>query len=193
MSPVDDAIDGRGEEWFVALYECCYDDVLRYARRRVDEESARDVAAETFVVAWRRPDVVPAVALPWLYGVARRVLANESRRVRRQDRVTMRVAAMRPSPIDETHRVGETQIMAAALAELSAADREAVRLIAWEGLNLSDAALAAGCSRGAFAVRLHRARRRLQAAVGGEQSEAPSIREHPVARIEPTCEPGTEL
>ena len=43
--------------------------------------------------------------------------------------------------------------------------REALLLIAWEGLSVSEAAVVVGCSRGAFAVRLHRARRRLSVAL----------------------------
>jgi RNA polymerase sigma factor (sigma-70 family) len=148
----------RGDQWFVALYEACYDDVLRYARRRVGEETARDIAAETFLVAWRRIETVPSPALPWLYGVARRLVANESRRQRRQDRVTARTAALMPALSDATHSVEERERVAAALGTLSAADLEAVRLIAWEGLDNREAALAAGCSRGAFSVRLHHGR-----------------------------------
>ncbi|MCO8271077.1 hypothetical protein M1L60_10780 [Actinoplanes sp. TRM 88003] len=53
--------------------------VLRYARRRVDDEQADEVVAETFVVAWRRLAEIPAAELPWLFGVARRVSANVRR------------------------------------------------------------------------------------------------------------------
>ena len=159
----------RGEDWFVALYERTYGDVLRYARRRVDEESARDAAAETFTVAWRRLDAIPDVPLPWLYGVARKVLANEMRRARRQDRIPAEIANIPLVSPDVAHRIGEAEIVAAALAELSAADLEAVRLIAWEGLDLREAAIVVGCSTGAFAVRLHRARRRLERAISRQQ------------------------
>src|SRR6478609_5677293 len=86
----------RDEKWFVELYNSAYSDVLRYARRRVDEDAARDAAAETFLVAWRRLDVIPAQPLPWLYGVARGVLANEARRSRRQIRTARRIATSLP-------------------------------------------------------------------------------------------------
>jgi RNA polymerase sigma-70 factor (ECF subfamily) len=48
----------------------------------------------------------------------------------------------------------------AALAQLGERDREALLLHAWEGLDHADAGTVMGCSPGAFAVRLHRARRR---------------------------------
>jgi RNA polymerase sigma-70 factor (ECF subfamily) len=166
---------GRDEKWFVGLYERTYTSVLRYARRRVDEDLARDVAAETFLVAWRRRDGIPAEPLPWLYGVARGVLANESRRTRRQGRTTRRIAASSPkvSP-DQSARVGEAELVAAALATLSDRDREVISLVAWDGLEPHAAAQVVGCSPGTFAVRLHRARRRLQLALANQEAQEPA-------------------
>ena len=66
---------------FERLYRANYDRVLAYGLRRTDPERARDATAETFVVAWRRLADVPPDPLPWLLGVARRVLANERRAV----------------------------------------------------------------------------------------------------------------
>jgi RNA polymerase sigma-70 factor (ECF subfamily) len=161
---------GRDEKWFVELYESAYGDVLRYTRRRVDEEAARDVAAETFLVAWRRMHVIPADPLPWLYGVARGVLANEFRRSWRQRRTAGRIAGSLPEvPTDHSERIGEAEIVAAALATLSEGDREVISLVAWEGLEAQAAAQVVGCSAGAFAVRLHRARRRLQLALADQE------------------------
>jgi len=157
---------GRDEKWFVELYERAYADVLRYACRRVDEDTARDAAAETFLVAWRRLDVIPAEPLPWLYGVARGVLANESRRTRRQGRTARRIAASPPvAPRDHSDRIGEK--------ELSEADLEVISLVAWEGLEAQAAAQVVGCSTSAFSVRLHRARQRLQLALADQQVERP--------------------
>jgi RNA polymerase sigma-70 factor (ECF subfamily) len=165
---------GRDEKWFVELYERTYAGVLRYARRRVDDDAARDVAAETFLVAWRRLDGIPAEPLPWLYGVARGILANESRRSRRHDRTAKRIAASsRNVPADQSDRVGETALVAAALATLSESDREVISLVAWEGLEAGAAAQAVGCSAGAFAVRLHRARKRLQLALADQHVMPP--------------------
>jgi len=68
----------RGDR-FNELYQAQYETVLRYALRRTDPETARDAVAETFLVAWRRLDTVPAdqaQATPWLYSIARNVLAN---------------------------------------------------------------------------------------------------------------------
>jgi len=61
-----------------------------------------------------------------------------------------------------------------ALAGLRERDREVLLLVAWEGLEPARAAAALECSRAAFAVRLHRARRRLAAALErAEQAGSP--------------------
>ena len=70
---------------FRVIFEAHYDAVRAYARRRCARlEDADDVVSETFTVAWRRlRDIPPGSELPWLYGVARRVLANQRRSERR--------------------------------------------------------------------------------------------------------------
>src|SRR5918997_1497412 len=82
---------------FERLYDAHYAAVLAYALRRSGRTIAHDVAAETFLVAWRRLEVVPVDAAPWLYGVARRVLANERRAENRRAALAERMRAM-PAP-----------------------------------------------------------------------------------------------
>src|SRR3954467_10904065 len=81
-------VDELAQRRFTHLYEQHYWSVLRFLLRRLGEEPrSRDLTAEVFVVAWRRLDELPDPVLPWLYGVARRVLANEYRSQGRQDRL----------------------------------------------------------------------------------------------------------
>jgi RNA polymerase sigma factor (sigma-70 family) len=170
---------------FTQLYEQHYDAVMRYAARRTDPDTARDVVAETFLVAWRRLDTVPgraAEAEPWLYAVARRTLANADRSRRRADRVAARLAHQRPASAqvpDPADAVTERARVEQALLTLPDADQEALRLIGWEELSLASAALAMGCSRTAMAVRLHRARRRLARALDSGGPTRPPARTHP--------------
>ena len=146
---------------FETLFETTYGPVLAYARRRVDEDLAADVASATFEVAWRRLDAVPAEPLPWLYGVARRQLANAWRSDRRRLRLRGRLATT--FAFDPTVEPGlEAASARAALARLREDDREVLMLVAWEGLGSEDAARSLGISVSAFEVRLHRARRRLE-------------------------------
>jgi RNA polymerase sigma-70 factor, ECF subfamily len=135
--------------------------VRAYARRRVDPASADDAVSEVFVIAWRRLDDVPEDALPWLLGCARRVLGHQQRRLGRDVALTTRLNAVRHADGTET-RDGA---LAQALMELRPQDRELLLLIAWEGLEPAQAARVLGCSRNALAVRLHRARKRLAAAL----------------------------
>lgn len=105
--------------------------------------------------------------------MARRCLANAHRGVTRRGALSDRVLATTP---DSTGRdpgdvVGERDVIRTAFAQLSEMDREALRLVGWEGLDARGAARAAGCSRAAFLVRLHRARRRLGARLAELEAE----------------------
>ncbi|MDA0159456.1 RNA polymerase sigma factor [Solirubrobacter ginsenosidimutans] len=146
---------------FVELYEAHAGAVLAYARRRCGTDEAEDVLAETFLIAWRRRDEVPPDALPWLYAVARNVVSNRLRSVRRRTALESRLAA-EPLPADDD---APDPRLRAALSTLRPIDREALLLTAWEGLSTQRAARAAGCSAATFHVRLHRARKRLAQAL----------------------------
>jgi RNA polymerase sigma-70 factor (ECF subfamily) len=153
------------QERFGALYREYYGDVLRYARRRVDVHAADDVVAETFLVALRRPEAIPSDPLPWLYGVARRVVSNGERSQRRAGRLEFRLRAASgegpASDADLADEVAARMLVQHVLSALSTRDREILMLVAWEGLDVKQAARALGCTSTAAAVRLHRARRRL--------------------------------
>jgi len=150
--------------------------VHAYALRRADGETAQDVAAETCLIAWRRRSEMPVEALPWLYGIARGVLANHRRAGLRRSRLAARLAAEPPTtPSPDDHEI------LAALGALREADREALLLSAWEGLPAKQAASVLGCSPAAYAVRLHRARRRLGAVLA--EAAAEPDRAHPERSI----------
>ena len=110
----------------------------------------------------------PRDALPWLYGVARRVLANERRSAGRRAALEQRVAttaadASKRGEAAAADALGDAELLRAALGRLSDDHREALMLVAWQGLSGAQAARAAGCTTTAFAVRLHRARNKLKA------------------------------
>jgi RNA polymerase sigma-70 factor (ECF subfamily) len=151
---------------FEALFREHQHAVLAYAMRRTQTAAdAEDVAAETFSVCWRRLDSVPQeTALPWLYGVARRVLANHRRGISRRERL---LSVLRSPDIATPEKVGQDQDAPAlrALAALSAADQELLRLVAWEELNHTDIAMVLGITPNAVAIRLHRARARFARAL----------------------------
>jgi RNA polymerase sigma-70 factor (ECF subfamily) len=137
--------------------------VRAYALRRAAADAAQDAVSETFLVAWRRLEDVPEDALPWLYGTARRVLANQRRSAGRGVALEERLAhsGTGAGPQDPGERMADAELLRLAMARLSERSREALMLVAWHGLSGARAARAAGCTKAAFAVRLHRARARL--------------------------------
>ncbi|AEE44507.1 RNA polymerase sigma factor [Cellulomonas fimi] len=143
--------------------------VQAYALRHVDPDTAQEVVSETFLVAWRRLVDVPGDPLPWLLVVARNTVANQRRSQHRARVVADEVARLeRVMPAHDEHAgalVVERDALLRALAALSAREREALLLVAWDGLDPTAAAAVVGCTPGAFKVRLHRARRRLDAAL----------------------------
>jgi RNA polymerase sigma-70 factor (ECF subfamily) len=158
------ASESSRTERFEALFAAHHREVHRYALRRVEPVIAEEIANETFLVCWRRLDRVPDPALPWLYATAGKLLANHRRGVMRNTRREQAVAGERPmSARDPAERFAERDAALRAFLTLGEKDREALRLVAWERLSLADAARAAGVSRAAYAMRVHRARRRLAA------------------------------
>lgn len=154
---------GEAERRFESIYLAHYPAVLSYVRRRTDSgDDAADAIAETFTTAWRRIGAVPLgdEALFWLYGVARRVLANqrrgESRRSALADRLRAELTAWAEPGVDGDHAE-----VRAAFQRLSDDDRELLSLVGWEGLGPAEIAAVLDCSRGAVRLRLHRARKRL--------------------------------
>jgi RNA polymerase sigma-70 factor (ECF subfamily) len=167
------------DERFEDLYRAHYAAVLRFARRRTDPATAEDVAAETFAIAWRRLERIPPEnPLPWLYTTAANELANRRRKARSDEYKA--AAASHEIGRDPADALAERDAVLRAFAELSATDREALRLVAWEGLSLADGARVAKTTRVAFAVRVSRARKRLAARLEA-QAAAPPAR--PTARV----------
>ncbi|MFD6952399.1 RNA polymerase subunit sigma-24 [Nocardiopsis sp. TSRI0078] len=173
--PADADPEGAARGGFTRFFERHYDDVHRYAVRRLGADSADDVAAETFAVAWRRYDRLPKdQPLPWLYGVARNVIRARRRRDRRRGEVLLPDGGTRGREAPDTvHQVEERDTALRALDRLSATDRELVMLLAWEGLELRDAARVLGCTTATARVRLYRARRRIERFLDSSPPEPP--------------------
>jgi RNA polymerase sigma-70 factor (ECF subfamily) len=150
---------------FRALYAQAYGPLRRWAHHRgIRDADADDLVAETFTIAWRRFDDIPADApVPWLSGVARNVARNQARRDRTRVALTARLP--RDDLVAPPDEPSDTGAVLAALASLRDEDREVLRLVAWDGVDPSQLSVALGCSPGAARVRLHRARARFADAV----------------------------
>ena len=159
--------------------------VYAYARRHTTPDAAEDLVSETFLIAWRRRAELPLDPLPWLLVVARNLLANQRRSGARADRLWL--SAVREQWHLHTAAAPEDAVIERdryldALGSCTRPEREALLLVAWDGLALAEAAAVAGCSPRAFTVRLSRARARMRAhleadaagpAVAGSRSTEP--------------------
>ena len=146
---------------FEEIYETHYEAISGYVLRRTDSpDDAVDAIGETFLTAWRRLDAVPPGdgTRLWLYGVARRVLANHHRGAARRELLITRLRSQfaEAAPSVPQHR----EEVRAAFAGLTPDDRELLSLTGWEGLSPSEIAEVLGCRVGTVRVRLHRARKR---------------------------------
>ena len=173
--PPEEAREAR----FRAVYEATYDDLLRFVQRRVHRDHAEDVAADVFLVAWRRLDSMPdgtAEARPWLFGLARATLLNHRRGSRRRDALAVRLAdTALVEPAASGDELAASRLdLAAAWTRLSASEQEALSLTVWDGLTSAEAGSVLGCSATAYRIRLSRARRSLRRHLEALPGHAPS-------------------
>jgi RNA polymerase sigma factor (sigma-70 family) len=173
-------------ESFATIFDRYYPAIHGYAARRLGRDLADDVAAETFLVAfdnWRRYDTTYDRARPWLFGIASNLIAGHQRTEARQYRALARadqVTTADPDSVDgPADRVAvrlDAQAvrgrLAAALEDIAPADREVLLLIAWADLTCEEVARALEIPAGTVRSRLHRARKRLRAALGGADPTA---------------------
>jgi RNA polymerase sigma-70 factor (ECF subfamily) len=161
------------EQRFTVLFMDHYNAILAFARRRVEQDLAQDVVAETFLTAWRHMGDLPDEPLPWLYRVASHAIANQQRGATRRHRLHDRARLLGEQGYAEDHAeaVSERERLASAFESLSERDQEVLRLAIWERLDRTTAASVLGCSPAAFKVRLHRARRRLERSLAQEGGE----------------------
>jgi RNA polymerase sigma-70 factor (ECF subfamily) len=170
------------EAAFRRIYDAHYRYVVAYARRRLDEQDAQDVVADTFLVAWRRIEDVPEGpdALPWLYAVARRTVAQAHRSRGRRLRLIGRLTRVPGHGQQLAFEPAEDHIaIHQAMATLRFKDQELLRLAEWEDLGPKQLAVVLGCSPNAASIRLHRAHRRLERALQAIEAgrELPAERE----------------
>ncbi len=154
--------------------------ILGYVLRRTgNPDDAADVIGEVFLTAWRRLEDMPDgdQTRLWLYGVARRVLANHHRGERRRSALTGRLRADLVASYRPPEFTGELAQIAAAFRRLPDAERELLSLTAWEGLDNGQIAVVLGCSRNAVRIRLFRARKRFAAELAGFHAAPARTRE----------------
>jgi RNA polymerase sigma-70 factor (ECF subfamily) len=177
--PVD-----NDEARFVDIYRRYSKPIQAYCARRTPGPQVADAVADVFLVAWRRIDQIPTgdAALPWLYGVAYRVLSHQWRHKVRSRRLVERLQGLAQveafSPDVLVVRSEEYRVVLAASARLRAIDQEILRLTLWEELPHADVAVILGIAVSAVKERAYRARRNLAV----EYQKLSGERQPPAAR-----------
>jgi RNA polymerase sigma-70 factor (ECF subfamily) len=187
LEPSDGALIAASAEdpaLFGTVFERHFAHVHRYLARRVGPAIADDLAAETFVTAFRlrdRFDPAAFDARPWLFGIAVNGLRRHWRAERRQLRAYARTGV---DPLGDELAEAERRVDAGAarsqlargLLSLSHGDREALLLFAWAELSYEEVAVALAIPVGTVRSRLWRARTRMQAVLAPVASESPRSR-----------------
>lgn len=163
----------RDPDRFALIYDRYFDEIHRYVAARLGQSAADDLAAETFLVAFRkreRFDPALGPVRPWLYGIATNLVGGhrraETRRYRALARAGGRMLEAVESHDDRVADAVTAQRLAgrlpAALAGLGRGDRDVLLLVAVSELSHHEVALALDIPYGTVGSRLNRARRTLR-------------------------------
>jgi RNA polymerase sigma factor (sigma-70 family) len=186
------ALAGGRPELFGLLFDRHFITIHRYLERRIGADSADELAAEVFRIAFeqrRRFRPLHESALPWLYGVATNLMLKRRRTERRHLRALTRLeaAADRHAVVEgaeerlDAHSVREQLLDALAL--LPQADRDVVVLVAWEDLSYEEVGAALDIPVGTVRSRLNRARRRLRELLGAIGNESVTLTREPQGEV----------
>lgn len=162
-------------ELFAELFHRHAPRIQRYVVRRLGQDAADDIVAETFLLAFRQRaayDQTREDALPWLYGIATNLIGRHRRAETRLYRALARtgtdpVTAPFTDLADDRVTAGAaSRRLALALAGLSAAYRDTLLLVVWGDLSYEEAAAALGVPTGTVRSRVNRARAALRRQLG---------------------------
>jgi RNA polymerase sigma factor (sigma-70 family) len=169
-------LSAREPELFAEIFDRYYAEIHGYVARRLGPGLADDVAAETFLIAFDRRDrydVAHPFARPWLYGIASNLVSRHRRAEVRRYKALARIGvdAATDGHVDQVEGRVDAEsargLLAAALAAIPAKDRDVLLLVAWAGLSGEEAGRSLGVPAGTARSRLHRARKKVRAALGG--------------------------
>ena len=139
---------------FGVLFDRHFLPMFRYLARRAGADIAEELAADVFVVAFRRLDNYDLArddALPWLYGIATNLLRRHRRSESRRLRAVRRFSNHSDSLLLEDRAVAEmaaTDLLSRVndvLSELPRRDRDPLLLHVWEGLSWACQVLCVRC------------------------------------------------
>ena len=167
-------------------YRTHVDAVHAYLARRVGDQLAVDLVAETFRIAVEqqdRFDPARGSERAWFLGIATNLVRRHWRTETRRLRAWSRYAGAQQLPVDPLLAVAERVDAAAdvvrlfdAVANLDPVDRDLLVLIAWEGCSYRDAAGILDVPTGTVKSRLHRIRDRIRTEMSTNTAHGDEIR-----------------
>jgi RNA polymerase sigma factor (sigma-70 family) len=170
----------RDRELFTEVHDRYFAVIYRYVAGRLDAQTAEDIAAETFLVAFDRRETFDAGRgdlRVWLFGIATNLIARHRRKEARHYKALARVGV---PPAAEGHEgrvvasVAASRLLpelATALTQLSQGERDVLLLVALGQLGYEEVAAALDISAGTVGSRLSRARKKLNSILTQETSE----------------------
>lgn len=156
---------------FTAIFERHYGAVSSFLIRRFGQSLGEELAAETFVTAFRkreRFDPDRGAVRAWIFGIASNLARKHWRREKRELKAYARTGVA-PDPgsevqdtIDRVDALARSRPIARALAELRHDEREALFLFYWADLTYDEISVEQNCAVGTVRSRLSRARARIR-------------------------------
>ena len=190
MSTVDEAMSryAQGEaSAFAAVYDQVAPRLERFLRRHMREKTAvEDIVQQTFLQMHnaRGTFIIGAEVMPWAFAIARRLMIDSGRKLRREESFEMdgddlaaRLAAASPAgglvaSGEDMMRAEEARArLAAAFVGLTEPQRTAFELVKTEGLTHAEAASILGTTVTGIKLRVHRAYLTLRGALGEPAEE----------------------
>jgi RNA polymerase sigma factor (sigma-70 family) len=166
-------------EAFAPVFDRHFHAVHRYLARRAGVGTADDLASQTFLVAFRRRAAFREEsdsALPWLFGIASRLLSNHGRSEQSAQQVLQRLRSVdgggqRPAngATDALEDV-RAELLSVALQSLTAEHRDVLLLHAWADLSYEEIAEGLAIPVGTVRSRLARARAQVRAVVASSMA-----------------------
>jgi RNA polymerase sigma factor (sigma-70 family) len=148
-------VDVQREKLFLAAHAAGHDRIYRYFRRRTDPQTAEDLCAEVFRIAWEKSGQGLVLSVMVLFGIARNVLRNHERSVLRRGNLVEALFLQRAD-----HELDDQELYILEILDLLVPEeREVLLLTYWDGLTSQEIGQLLQTSAAAIRMRLHRARK----------------------------------
>jgi RNA polymerase sigma-70 factor (ECF subfamily) len=164
-------IAGGDEAALAELHRAFARRVFAFAHARLrDDAAAEEAVADTFFEIWRHARRFRGESQPstWMYGIARNIVLNRLRgRAPETDELDETMPAEDLGAFDALARKELRAAILRCMEALSAAHRECLQLVFYEGLSLAEIAALQGCPENTVKTRLFHARRNIRDCLGG--------------------------